>query len=148
MQTSSVNNRMLHAENQTHSISIQFPNLASTFLKLILGCEPQNMGVSSSKAIQTSKQMQMYKSTRMQAKQMKGAVCSCTCAYKLLLYYTRARVCVCARACVRLMTVNVCLCLHRRACVPVSDECAHVCTLGKTHTHTQKQKNKNPKNHK
>ena len=40
----------------------------------------KNTGVSSSKAIQTSKQMQMYKSTKMQAKQMKGAVCSCTCA--------------------------------------------------------------------
>ena len=51
----------------------------------------QNTGVSSSKAIQTSKQMQMYKSTKMEAKQMKGAVCSCTCAHKLLPYYTRAR---------------------------------------------------------
>ena len=99
----------------------------------------KNTGVSSSKAIQTSKQMQMYKSTKMQAKQMKGAVCSCTCAHKLLPYYTRACVCVCvcvcvcacvcvcvcararARACVRLTTVNVCLCLRRRACVPVSD---------------------------
>ena len=127
MQTSSVNNRMLHAANETHSISqpCQYIHKTNTQVQTTKHGRLELQGNSN------FQQMQMYKSTRMQAKQIKGAVCSCTCAHKLLPYYTRARVCVCvcARACVRLMTVNVCLCLHRRACEPVSDECAHVCAL-------------------
>ena len=142
MQTSSVNNRMLHAANQTHSISqpCQYSHKTNTQVRTTKHGRLELQGNSN------FQQMQMYKSTRMQAKQMKGALCSCTCAHKLLPYYTRARaracvrVCARARACVRL--VNVCMCLRRRACVPVSDECAHVCALGKTHTHTHKKQQK------
>ena len=102
------------------SNTFNIPNRASTVIKLILRCKPQNTGVSSSKAIQTSKQMQMYKSERMQAKQMKGAVCSCTCAHKLLPYYTHACVCVC----------GVCVCVCVRVCVCVCfTECAHMRAL-------------------
>ena len=123
---------------RSKSTTFNIPNRASTVIKLILRCKPQNTGVSSSKAIQTSKQMQMYKSTRMQAKQMKGAVCSCTHTNCYRTIRARARTCVCvrARACVRLKTVNVCLCPRRRACVRVSNERAPVFAPGKTHTHT------------
>ena len=88
---------------RSKSTTFNIPNRASTVIKLILGCKPQNTGVSSSKAIQTSKQM--YKSTRMQAKQMKGAVCSCT--HTNCYRNIRAR----SRACARMCALKDCECV-------------------------------------
>ena len=122
---------------------IQFPSRASTVIKLILRCKPQNTGVSSSKVIQTSSKCRCINQQECRLNKWKepfALVHAHTNCYRTIR--ARARVCVRARACVRLMTVNVCLCLRRRACEPVSDECAHVCALGKAHTHKTRKTHK------